>query len=235
MERSLSQLEEKLGLKFHNSELLKRALIHRSYLSENPKAGLQSNERLEFLGDAVLELVVSEFLFGRLPDKPEGELTKWRSILVNTKMLSKVARELGVNKFLFLSKGEILSNGSGKASILANCMEALIGAIYIDQGLDAARKFIEENITSHFEDFAGNNYIFNPKGRFQEEAQKRGRGTPTYEILDERGPDHAKNFKVGVFLAGRIVAEGEGHSKQEAEENAARKALDITRWDQEEN
>jgi len=229
--KDFSRLEKKLDLNFKNKDLLIEAFCHRSYLNEHPNFYLSHNERLEFLGDAVLELVVTEWLFRNYPEKNEGELTNWRAALVNAKMLSEVANELGFNDFLLLSRGEEKEKGKGRQYILANTFEALIGAIYLDQGLKSCEKFIEKNLITKKLPIVIEKQLFkDPKSRFQEEAQERESITPVYKVLDEWGPDHAKHFLVGVFLRDKLIAKGEGSSKQEAEEEAAKNALKIKGW-----
>jgi len=223
-------LEKKLNLKFKNKDLLIQAFVHRSYLNENPDFYLGNNERLEFLGDAVLELAVTEYLFKEYPQKPEGELTNWRAALVNAKMLGKVAFDLGFNDFLLLSKGEEKETGKARMYILANTFEALIGAIYLDQGYERCQQFIREHLICKLPEIIEKGLFKDPKSRFQEEAQERVKITPTYKVLEESGPDHARHFVVGVYLGQELVARGEGTSKQEAEEEAAREALKTKGW-----
>jgi ribonuclease III len=229
--KNFSILEKNLGLEFKNKDLLITAFCHRSYLNEHPDFHLPHNERLEFLGDAVLELIVTEYLYTKYPEKNEGELTNWRAALVNAKILGDLARELGFNDFLLLSKGEEKETGKGRQYILANTFEALIGAVYLDQGYEATKKFIEKNlIEKKLPEIIEKGLFKDPKTRFQEEAQERVKITPTYKVLEEWGPDHAKHFLVGVFLGDELVAKGEGSSKQEAEQDAAENALKIKGW-----
>lgn len=230
MQKDFSPLESSLNVSFANKDLLMQAFIHRSYLNENPDSGLQHNERLEFLGDAVLELAVTERLYENYPDKPEGELTTWRAALVNSKMLSEVARSLGFNDFLLMSRGEAQEEGKARDYILANTMEAFIGAMYLDQGLKVCEKFIEEHILSRLPVILSEKLFEDAKSRFQEQAQEKVGSTPTYQVIQEWGPDHAKNFKVGVVVGSEIVAEGRGTSKQEAEQDAASQALRKKNW-----
>lgn len=226
----LSNLESKLKLPFKNKELLQQAFVHRSYLNENRDFHLAHNERLEFLGDAVLELVVTEYLFQKYPDTSEGDLTAWRAALVNTKMLSSVGRSLDFNTYLMLSRGEAKEEGKARDYILANTVEAFIGAMYLDQGLQFATKFITTNILSKLDEVLEEKLFLDAKSRFQELAQEKVSITPTYAVMQEWGPDHAKNFKMGIYLNKELVAEGEGSSKQEAEEAAARNALREKGW-----
>jgi len=228
---NLSLFEEKFSIKFNNTDLLKQALTHRSYLNENPSSVLGHNERLEFLGDAVLELVVTENLYQKFPEKPEGELTSFRAALVNSKMLADVAVEIDINDFLLLSRGEAKDMGRARQYILANAFEALIGAIYLDQGYDTVKNFINNVlITRWLGDVLQNKLYKDPKSLFQEEAQERVGITPTYNVLREWGPDHDKHFVVGVFLGRELVAEGEGPSKQAGQEEAARLGLKAKGW-----
>jgi len=223
-------LEEKLNLKFKNKDLLIQAFCHRSYLNENPDFPLPHNERLEFLGDAVLELVVTQYLYQKYPGKSEGELTNWRAALVNAKMLGELAKNLDFNDFLLLSRGEEKELGKARQYILANTFEALIGAIYLDQGYKTCQDFIEKHLIKELPEILEKGLFKDAKSRFQEEAQERVAITPTYKVLEEWGPDHAKHFIVGVFLDKELVAKGEGSSKQEAEEEAAQNALEIKNW-----
>jgi len=228
--KDFSKLEKKLNLKFKNRDLLTQAFCHRSYLNENPDFPLPHNERLEFLGDAVLELVVTQWLFENYPEKPEGELTNWRAALVNAKILAETAKDLGFNNFLLLSRGERKELGKARLYILANAFEALIGAIYLDQGFKVCQDFIKKNLLIKLPEIIEKGLFKDPKSRFQEEAQERVKITPVYKVLEEWGPDHAKHFIVGVFLGKELVAKGEGSSKQEAEEEAAKEALKIKGW-----
>jgi len=228
--KDFSLLEKKLNLTFNNQDLLIQAFVHRSYLNEHPDFHLGHNERLEFLGDAVLELVVTEYLYENYPDKTEGELTNWRAALVNSHQLAQVAKELGLEEFLLLSKGEEKDNSKARLYILANNFEALIGAIYLDLGYDASKKFIKKHLIKELPRIIEKGLYKDPKSRLQEEAQERLGITPTYKVLEEWGPDHAKHFIVGVFLNDQLIAKGQGSSKQEAEIEAAKKALNIKKW-----
>lgn len=227
---NLSQLEEKLLLKFNNQDLLLQALTHRSYLNENPNFRVGQNERLEFLGDAVLELVVTEKLFQKFPEKPEGELTSFRAALVNSKMLSEVSTDIEINDFLLLSRGEAKDVGRARQYILANAFEAMVGAIYLDKGYSEAENFIDRVLMPRLDEVLSQKLYKDPKSLFQEEAQERVGITPGYEVVNEWGPDHDKHFLVGVFLGTEKVAEGEGPSKQTAQEEAARNALHLKNW-----
>jgi len=228
--KDFSLLEKKLGFKFKNKDLLTQAFCHRSYLNENPDFPLEHNERLEFLGDAALELVVTGYLYQKYPKKSEGELTNWRASLVNAKMLSEIAKDLDFNDFLLLSRGEAKELGKARQYILANTFEALIGAIYLDQGYEACEDFIKKYLTVKLSEIIKKGLFKDTKSRFQEEAQERVGITPTYKVLDEWGPDHAKHFIIGVFLGEELVAKGEGSSKQEAEEEASKNALKTRSW-----
>ena len=229
--QKFSGFEKKLKLKFKNKDFLVQAFCHRSYLNENPKFYLGNNERLEFLGDAVLELIVTEYLYQKYPKKSEGELTNWRAALVNAKMLSGIAKDLGFNDFLLLSRGEARETGKARQYILANTFEAFIGGLYLDQGHKVCQQFIEKYLIKEKLTHIIEAELFkDAKSRFQEEAQERTGITPTYKVLREWGPDHAKHFTIGVFLEERLIAEGGGFSKQEAEEEAAKNALEIKGW-----
>ena len=219
-----------MHIKFKNKDILTQAFVHRSYLNENPNFHLQHNERLEFLGDAVLELVVTDNLYLAYPDKPEGELTNWRASLVNSKMLASASEKLELGDFLLLSKGEEKELGKARLYILANTFEALVGAMYLDLGYDACKDFIEQHLMPELPGIIEKGLYKDAKSRFQEEAQERVSITPSYQVIKEWGPDHAKEFVIGVFLEEELVAKGEGSSKQEAEENAAKKALEIKNW-----
>lgn len=229
--KDFSKLEKRIGIGFKNQDLLKQSVVHRSYLNEHSDFKLEHNERLEFLGDAVLEIIVTEYLFHTFPDKPEGELTNWRASLVCSKMLSDVAKEIGLEEYLYLSRGESKDKKSkARQYILANAVEALIGAIYLDQGVNPAEQFINEFIISKLDNILENKLYMDPKSRFQEKAQEETGITPHYKVLSETGPDHAKNFTVGLFLGDDMVASGEGSSKQEAQVEAAEKGIKIKSW-----
>ncbi len=229
--KDFAKFEKKLDVVFNNKDLIKQAVVHRSYLNEHPEFKLDQNERLEFLGDAVLELIVTEYLYKNFPN-PEGELTNWRASLVNSNMLSEIAKELDVEDYLYLSKGEAKDTESkARQYILANAMEAIIGAIYLDKDYDAAKKFITEKIIVKLPYILEHKLYQDPKSRFQELAQEKEGVTPTYKVLEESGPDHAKHFVVGVFLRKDLVAKGEGSSKQEAQVEAAHQGLHIKNWE----
>jgi len=224
---------QKIGIQFRDKNLLKQAFIHRSYLNENPDETLDHNERLEYLGDAVLELVVSEYLFRKFPEKKEGELTAIRAALVNTHSLSNAAGILGMDEYLFLSKGETKSEGRSRQYILANTFEAFVGALFLDQGIEAVKDFVARHLLTHLDVILKNNLWHDAKSSFQERAQEVTGITPTYRVLGERGPDHNKIFSIGVFLESECVATGEGYSKQEAEQDAAHRALRAKHWTEE--
>ncbi len=224
------EISKKLGLHFTNIDILIKAFTHRSYLNEHRHSGIEHNERLEFLGDAVLELVVTDFLYTEYPKKPEGEMTALRSALVNAQTLSEVALQLGLNEYLLLSKGEAKDTGRARQYILANTIEALIGAVYLDQGYDAAKVFIGKHVHSLLDDIINQKKFIDAKSKFQELAQEHVGATPRYELLKEFGPDHDKVFTVGVFLGDVHIATGEGKSKQEAETQAAYKGLQAKKW-----
>ncbi|MFH0928421.1 MAG: ribonuclease III [bacterium] len=228
--KDISTLAEKLGVEFENLESLKQALVHRSYLNEHPDFSLSHNERLEFLGDAVLELVVTEFLFTSYPN-PEGELTNWRAALVNYVACASIAEELGIEEYLFLSRGESKdAKTKARQVILANAFEAVIGAIYMDKGYAASKRFIEKHVLVKLPYILEHKLFMDSKSRFQEAAQEKVGVTPSYRVMEESGPDHAKTFVVGIFLGKELVAEGRGTSKQEAEMAAAEKGLEVKSW-----
>ncbi|MCP6719454.1 MAG: ribonuclease III [Patescibacteria group bacterium] len=228
--KDFSLFEKKLNLKFKNKDLLTQAFVHRSYLNENPDFHLSHNERLEFLGDAVLELVVTEYLYKKYPGKAEGELTNWRAALVNSKMLSKIGEELSLNDFLLLSKGESKELGKARRYILANTFEAIIGSVYLDIGYEVCENFIKKHLIKELPVIIEEGLYKDAKSLFQEEAQERVGITPSYKVLKEWGPDHAKEFIIGVFLEKELVAEGQGSSKQEAEDDAAQEGLKAKEW-----
>ncbi|PIV10262.1 MAG: ribonuclease III [Candidatus Portnoybacteria bacterium CG03_land_8_20_14_0_80_41_10] len=225
----LSSLEKSIGIKFNNKDLLEQSLVHRSYSNENPDFRLADNERLEFLGDAVLELIVTEYLYRNYPD-PEGKLTNWRAALVNAKMLSGIAGRLKLGDYLFLSRGEAKDTGRARQYILANAFEALIGAIYLDQGYQETAQFIDKKVLQELPRIIKKKLYQDPKSRFQEMSQDKYGLTPVYEGLKEWGPDHAKQFVVGLYLNQELVAQGQGVSKQEAQEKAAQAALKKKGW-----
>lgn len=228
--KELSQLEKKLKVKFKNKDLLQLALVHRSYLNEHPEFDGEHNERLEFLGDAALELAVTEYLYKKYPN-PEGDLTNWRASLVNSKMLATLGNTFKLNDYILLSKGESKDkNTKARQYILANAFEALIGAIYLDQGYAKTKKFLEDNLISQLDYILENKLYIDPKSKFQEIAQEKLSITPNYKVEDEQGPDHNKKFKMGVYLDKEKIATGTGFSKQEGQINAAQNALKKKGW-----
>ncbi|MDD3711172.1 MAG: ribonuclease III [Patescibacteria group bacterium] len=228
---NLKKLEKIIEVDFQNKNLLQQAMVHRSYINEHSDFITGHNERLEFLGDAVLEIVVTEYLYLNFPDKPEGDLTNWRASLVNSKMLYQIAQKLNFDNYLLLSKGESRDkNSKARQYILANSVEAVIGAIYLDQGIKSAQKFIFKNVIVNLDDIIKNKTYLDPKSRFQEVAQEMVGITPSYRVLREEGPDHAKKFTVGLFLNEDLVSSGEGLSKQEAQSDAAEKGLRAKNW-----
>lgn len=232
MKNTIEQLSIKIGVEFHDISLLRTACTHRSYLNENKVGGMEHNERLEFLGDAVLELVVTSYLFRKYPKKQEGDLTAFRSAIVNTMSLIKVAEHIGLNEFILLSKGEAKDTGRARSVILANAVEAVIGAIYMDQGYNSAANFISAHVLEviDIEEIVKKKSWIDAKSRFQEMSQEKEGVTPSYKTLKETGPDHDKKFTLGVFLRDVQIASGSGQSKQEAEQQAAEKALTAKGW-----
>ena len=228
-EDKISKLESKIGVEFKNKDLLLQALTRRSYLNENTKWHLDHNERLEFLGDAVLELIVTEYLYNNYPN-PEGELTNWRAALVNANILSQITSEFDLNDFILLSRGEARDTGRARQYILANAIEAVIGAIYLDQGYEPSKKFITRFVLKELSTIIEKKLYRDHKSLFQEYAQEHVGITPTYEVLEEWGPDHARNFKIGVFLDKEMAGSGQGPSKQEAQQEAAKDALAKKGW-----
>lgn len=214
----------RLGVEAKDADLFQQVFVHRSYLNEHRSFHLGHNERLEFLGDAVLELVVTEYLYLTYPN-PEGELTNWRSALVKGEMLAQVASQLELEPHLLLSRGEKQSTGKARQLILANAFEALIGAIYLDQGYAAAQLFIGTNLISRLETVLAERLYIDAKSDLQERTQDRLGVTPTYILMDSSGPDHDKTFTVGVYIGDRLLASGSGRSKQKAEQSAAEAAL----------
>ncbi len=227
---NFSDFEKKIDVEFKDKSLLKQAFIHRSYINENPELGLHHNERLEFLGDAVLELVITDYLYNKYPDRNEGELTAYRAALVNTISISRAATDLEMNDYLLLSKGEAKDTGKARQYILANTFEAMIGAIYMDDGYSTAQKFIANSLFKYTEEIVSKRLWQDSKSYFQEEAQEHVGVTPSYKVLDETGPDHEKVFVVGVYLDSDLIEKGEGRSKQDAEQKAASKALVAKGW-----
>lgn len=229
MEINFSEFEKTANHEFADKGLLKTAFTHRSFVNENKGQG-EHNERLEFLGDAVLELVITDHLFNKYPEEAEGSLTLYRAALVNTQTLSQVATTLHMNDYLLLSKGEAKDNGKARDNILANTVESVIGALYIDAGYDKAKEFILAHISTLIDDIVAKGTWIDAKSKFQEKAQEAVSITPSYATLREVGPDHDKRFTVGVYLNNEEVAQGTGNSKQEAEQAAARNALEKKGW-----
>lgn len=211
---------------FTNWELLAQAFTHRSYVNENPGAPWSHNERLEFLGDAVLELIITRYLFEKYPNQPEGELTAYRAALVNTKSLAEAAVDTHMNDYLLLSKGESKDeNSRAREHILANTFEAVLGALYMDVGYDAAEVFVSKILYPRIDAIVEDGSHKDPKSRIQEWAQEHRGVTPTYEVLSDDGPDHDKVFVVGIFFDSEKIAEGTGRSKQDAQQAAAEAAI----------
>ena len=227
---SFDEFQKRIGVSFNDRKILRQAFVHRSYINENRSSSLKHNERLEFLGDAVLELVVTDYLYVTYPSKPEGELTSLRAALVNTQALSEVAREIGINDELYLSRGEAKDTGRARDFILADAVEALIGALYFDKGYDESKLFIERFVVPRLETVLKEGSWIDAKSMFQENAQEVVNETPLYKVLEESGPDHDKFFTSGVFLGDEQIATGQGKSKQEAEQEAARQALEAKGW-----
>lgn len=224
------KIKETLGITMSNHALFHEAMTHRSYLNEHRSHPVPHNERLEFLGDAVLELVVTERLYADFPDRPEGELTSLRAALVNSDMLSKIGRDLEIDEFLLMSRGEAKDTGRARLFLIANAVEAIIGALYLDQGYAASQAFIEEHVLTRTQEVLDAKLYTDPKSRFQEIAQEKLSVTPQYRVLHESGPDHDRKFVAGVYIGEELVAEGEGLSKQEAQRNAAKNGLEEKKW-----
>lgn len=222
---NLQKLSDKLEVSFKNINLLKESLTHRSYLNDHRNMSLENNERLEFLGDAVLELVVTEELFQRYPDKAEGQLTSFRAALVRRESLAETAADIGLGAFLYLSRGEDATGGRERAYILANALEAVIGAVYLDQGYKSAHQIIHTYLLPKLDKIVAERSDIDAKSQLQELVQEHIKVTPVYVTLSETGPDHSKKFNMGLHIGDILVAEGEGHSKQEGEQVAAKVAL----------
>ncbi|NCU28532.1 MAG: ribonuclease III [Candidatus Moranbacteria bacterium] len=228
--KDFSLFEKKTNIYFKNKKLLEQAFIHRSYINENNGIKLGHNERLEFLGDAVLELIITDYLYNKYPEKDEGELTAYRSSLVNAVIIGDVALHLGMNEFLLLSKGESKDVGKARSYILANTYEAYVGAVYLDQGYEVTRDFIAGTLFGKIEEIVAKKLWRDSKSLVQEKAQEYLNVTPFYKVLHESGPDHDKCFTTGIFFGEILVAEGKGKSKQESEQDAAHNALEIKEW-----
>jgi len=227
---NFSEFEEKTKIFFKDKNLLKQAFVHRSYINENGSMGLSHNERLEFLGDAVLELIVTDYLYKKYPNYTEGELTAVRSALVNAIIIAEVAANLSMNDYLLLSRGEAKDLGKARQYILANTFEAYVGAIYLDQGYDAADNFVTATLLPKTDEIVSKKLWRDSKSLVQEKAQEFVAVTPMYRVLHESGPDHNKQFTVGIFFGPDLIAEGKGKSKQEAEVKAAEEALKLRNW-----
>ena len=230
MEKDIKGFAKELGIPFKADGHLEQAVVHRSYLNEHPGFALSHNERLEFLGDAVLELSVTRYLFDHFKN-PEGELTSFRAALVNGDMLGAIGRELGLQDFLLMSRGEAKDTGRARGYLIANAMESVIGALYLDQGYEAANDFIEKHIMTRLNEVLVQGLHTDPKSRFQELAQEKTGITPNYRVLKEWGPDHDRHFVAGVFLGEELIAEGEGSSKQDAQREAAKEGLLKKGWE----
>ncbi len=230
MTKDFSQFEQAAGLVFKDKALLRQAFTHRSYLNENRTLNIAHNERLEFLGDAVLELIVTDHLYHKYTNKPEGELTSFRSALVNSNTLATAATKLNVNEYLLLSHGESKDTGRARTYILANTFEAILGALYLDQGYDGAKAFVSVQILPLIDTIVEKGAWIDAKSRFQEMAQEYESITPAYKTIKETGPDHDKHFTVGVYVGNALVTTGEGRSKQDAEQDAAKKGLEVKAW-----
>lgn len=227
---TLTEFTQHNNIQFNNQKLLEQAFIHRSFINENPRSGLEHNERLEFLGDAVLELVVTEYLYSHYPHHNEGDLTAYRSALVNAVTLGGVADKLMFNDMLKLSKGEAKDVSRARSSILADAYEAFIGALYLDQGYEVVETFISKTLLGKTEEIIKKGLYKDAKSFVQEKSQEVHGVTPAYRVLHEEGPDHDKIFRVGIYFGEDLIAEGQGKSKQEAETAAARSALEKKNW-----
>jgi len=225
-----SIFEKKTNIIFNDKKLLEQAFIHRSYINENTGSHLSHNERLEFLGDAVLELIVTDYLYKKYPDQDEGSLTAYRSSLVNAIIIGEIALSLGMNEYLLLSKGEAKDIGKARGYILANTYEAYVGAVYLDRGYEVVRDFIAKTLFNKIDAIVAKKLWRDSKSLVQEKSQEFLNVTPSYKVLHEAGPDHDKHFTTGIFFADALIAEGKGKSKQEAEQDAAHKALEIKGW-----
>ena len=225
-----STFEKKTKIVFNDKKLLEQAFIHRSYINENTGSKLSHNERLEFLGDAVLELIITEYLYAKYPDNDEGDLTAFRSALVNAVIVGEVALSLGMNDYLLLSKGEAKDVGKARSYILANTYEAYVGAVYLDRGYEIAKDFIAKTLFGKIDTIVAKKLWRDAKSLVQEKSQEYLNVTPSYKVLNEAGPDHYKHFTIGIYFGNDLVAEGKGKSKQEAEQSAAQKALEVKDW-----
>ena len=230
MQKDFKTFEENVGISFNDTALLRQAFTHRSYINEHRGESTGHNERLEFLGDAVLELISTHYLYEKFPNQDEGELTAYRAALVNAVTCAEVANEIGINDYLLLSRGESKDMGRARGVLLANALEALIGALYLDQGYEAARAFIAAHLFPKIDGIVKNRLWQDAKSALQEKSQESHGVTPHYAVVKETGPDHDKQFIVGVYIKEALIAEGTGKSKQEAEQSAARAALEKKGW-----
>ena len=231
MKDKIEQFAKKIKISFNNLDLLRQAFVHRSFLNENHNFKLGHNERLEFLGDAVLELISTEYLFNKFPKRPEGDLTNIRASIVNSVSLANTGEKLEIEKYLYLSHGESRDKSTkARRYILANCMEAIIGAIYLDQGYEKAVEFIQKYFLCKAQEIVDKELYMDPKTKFQEKAQEIFNITPHYKLLDETGPDHKKTFTVGLYIEKKLITKATGTSKQEAEVNAAHLGLKKKNW-----
>lgn len=228
--KDFTPFEQSLGIVFADKSLIQRAFTHRSFINENPKSGLEHNERFEFLGDAVIELIVTDYLFRHFPTHNEGELTAYRSALVNAVIMGEVATELNMNDYLLLSRGEAKDTGRARQTILANTYESFVGGLYLDQGYEPCMKFIIDTLIPRLEEIIKRKSWKDAKSQVQEEAQERLGLTPAYKVISENGPDHDKHFTIGIFFGEQKIAEGKGQSKQEAQQTAATNALEKKGW-----
>lgn len=223
--RQLTALQNRIKVKFKEKSLLNNSLVHRSYVNESGNGKIEDNERLEYLGDSVLGLIINEYIYNRFYDYPEGDLAKIKSAVVSETTLAKIARELNLGSFLLMGKGEELSGGRDRTSILANSFEALIGAVYLDSGLKNCRKFVLSLLKKDIERIDSMTYLRDPKTTLQEYVQKKYRERPVYEVVEETGPDHRKEFIVRLIIDGKEAARGRGSSKRKAEMYAAETVL----------
>lgn len=228
--KDFTPFEHAIGISFTNKKLLEQAFTHRSFINENPRSGLEHNERLEFLGDAVVEIIITDYLYRTYPQRTEGELTAYRSALVNAVVIGEVARSIAMNDYLLLSKGESKDTGRARHTILANTYESFVGALYLDQGYDVSQDFVSKTLLPRLSDILSKKTWRDPKSQVQEEAQERLGVTPAYQVMSETGPDHDKYFNVGIFFGEKKIAEGKGKSKQEAQTAAAVAALAAKGW-----
>lgn len=230
MKKDYSKLQKKIGIEFDHLQILDQAFVHKSYVNEHRGENIQHNERLEFLGDAVLELAATRHLFHGYPSQDEGQMTSFRSALVKGNHLAEVAKDLALGDYLYLSNGEEKSGGREKGYILANLLEALIGAVYLEHGYEVAEKFIEKFILKKLDEIIRQGLHIDSKSRFQEICQEREEVTPHYDVLEEGGPDHNKTFIMGAYIGKNLIARGSGSSKQKAEDQAAQNALKAKKW-----